>query len=119
MFYELSKLIYGSEIFKTIGSFVDNICNLKSELQEAKLILSFNNKTRLRSDEDKNLKNDVDSANNLYHGRELVNNAFKSGLFPSKSIKRTGLKILIPKQTFQKLPIAFAQVKTANNLDIL
>ena len=29
--------------------------------------------------------------------------------------KRTGLKILTPKQVLQRLPIALAQVKTGNN----
>ena len=61
-------------------------------------ILSFNNKTNPRSNEGKNDKNDFfDSAKNLYEGRELVLNAFKSGLFPLKSIKVTGLKILTSK----------------------
>ena len=31
--------------------------------------------------------------------------------------KGTGLKILTPKQMFQRLPIALAQVKADNNLD--
>ena len=36
------------------------------------------------------IKNDVfDSVKNLYDGRELVLNAFKSGLFPLKSTNRT------------------------------
>ena len=37
------------------------------------------------------------SAHNLYYGRELVINAFKSGLFPLKSKTGTGLKVLTPK----------------------
>ena len=41
--------------------------------------------------------------------------AFKSGLFPLKSTKRIGLKILTPKQMLQRLPIALAQVKAGNN----
>ena len=32
--------------------------------------------------------------------------------------KGTGLKILTPKQMFQRLPIALAQVKADNNLEI-
>ena len=31
---------------------------------------------------------------------------------------RTGFKILIPKQMFQRLPIALAQVKAGNNSEI-
>ena len=33
--------------------------------------------------------------------------------------KGTGLKILIPKQMLQRLPIALAQVKAGNNSEIL
>ena len=45
------------------------------------------------------IKNDIfDIAKNLYQCRELVLNAFKSGLFPLESIKGTEFKILIPKQ---------------------
>ena len=56
---------------------------------------------------------------NLFDDRELVINAFKSGLFPLKSITGTGLKILTPKQLLQRLPIALAQVKTGNNSESL
>ena len=46
---------------------------------------------------------------------QLVINAFKSGLCPLKSTAGTGIKILIPKQMLQRLPIALAQVKACNN----
>ena len=55
---------------------------------------------------------------NLYEGTEIVN-AFKSSLFPLKSTKGTGLKILTPKEMFQRLPIVLAQVKAGNNLESL
>ena len=93
MLYESSKQIYDFEIFKTIKSFGDSIYNHKIEIHEAnqeradliKYILSFNNKTKPGSDEDKNKRNDVfHSAKNLYEGRELFLNAFKSRLFPLK-----------------------------------
>ena len=61
------------------------------------------------------IKNVFDSAKNLYGGRELVFNAFKSGLFPLNSTKGTGLKILSSKQMLQRLPIALAQVTACNN----
>ena len=67
----------------------------------------------------KKQKNILYSAQNLYYGRELVINAFKSGLFPLKSTTGTGLKILTPKQMLQRLPIALAQVKAGNNSEIL
>ena len=83
-------------------------------------ILSFNTNTKPRSDKDKNKKYDVvDSAKNLYEGRELILNSFKSGLFPLKSTKGTWVKISTPKQMLQRLPIAFAQVKTGNNSEKL
>ena len=37
----------------------------------------------------------------------------------TKSTKGTGLKILVPKQMVQRLPIAVAQVKAGNNSEIL
>ena len=43
---------------------------------------------------------------NLYEGRELVINAFKSGLFSLKLTTGPGLKILTPKQMLQRLLIA-------------
>ena len=46
------------------------------------------------------------SAINLYEGRELVLNAFKSGTFPLRQIQETGIKIVTSKQMFQRLPIA-------------
>ena len=63
----------------------------------------------------KKTKNVLNTAKNLYDGRELVVNAFKSGLFLLKSTAGTGLKILTPKQLLQKLPIALAQGKSGNN----
>ena len=47
----------------------------------------------------KKQKNILNIVNNLYDGRELVINAFKSGLFPLKSTSKTGLKT--PKQLLQ------------------
>ena len=63
----------------------------------------------------KTKKNILNSAQNLYYGRELVINAFKSRLFPLKSTTGRGLKVLTPKQMLQRLPITLAQVKTRNN----
>ena len=45
----------------------------------------------------KNKKNGLNSRENHYYGKELVINAFKSGLFPLKSKTGTGLKTLTPK----------------------
>ena len=56
-------------------------------------------------------RNAFNTAKNLYKGRQLVINAFKSGLFQVKSITGEGLKILTPKQLLQRLLIALPQVK--------
>ena len=37
----------------------------------------------------------------------------------TKATKRTGLKVLTPKQMLQRLPIALAQVKAGNNSESL
>ena len=56
-------------------------------------------------------RNAFNTAKDLYKGRQLVINAFKSGLFQVKSITGEGLKILTPKQLLQRLLIALPQVK--------
>ena len=48
-----------------------------------------------------NKRNVLNTSENLYEGRQLVINAFKSGLFPLKSTTGTGLKILTPKKCFK------------------
>ena len=67
----------------------------------------------------KNKAKILSTAKNLYDRRELVINAFKSGLFPLKSTTETGLKILTIKQLLQRLPIALAEVKAGNNSESL
>ena len=49
---------------------------------------------------------------NLFIGRELVPNTFKNGLFSLKPTQEN--QILTPKQTFQRLLIALAQVRASN-----
>ena len=63
---------------------------------------------------------------NFFEGREKVLDAFESKIFSIKS-KGAGilnpnhskLKVLTPKQMFQRLPIALAQVKAGNNSESL
>ena len=62
---------------------------------------------------------------NLYKfwdGREKILDAFESKIFSTKSkdagilnLDNSRLKILSPKQMFQRLPIALSQVKACNN----
>ena len=63
--------------------------------------------------------NTYESACALYEGRELILNVFRSGIFPIKEKKGKGLKILIPKQVLQILPIALALVKAGNTSENL
>ena len=66
-----------------------------------------NNKYRPKTKESKDKKrNTYESVNALYEGWELTLNAFKSGIFPTKEKQGKWLKILTPKQMFQRLLIA-------------
>ena len=64
MIYESSKQVYDFKVFKIIRYFGHSIYNHKIEIREAnqeqadllEYILSFNNKTKPRSNEDKNKK---------------------------------------------------------------
>ena len=64
--------------------------------------------------------------NNFFEGREKILDDFESKIFSPKS-KGAGilssdhskLKVLIPKQMLQRLPIALAQVKVGNNSESL
>ena len=61
----------------------------------------------------------------LVKGRELMYNAFRSGIFHRLENSQEGeganemLKILTPNQMLKRLPIALAQVKAGNNSEIL
>ena len=81
-------------------------------------------KIKPRNPAQKNLRADaLDSVTSLFEGREMVINAFKSGIFQvskesqkgEESQEGKGLKILTPNQMLKRLPIALAQVKADNN----
>ena len=70
----------------------------------------------------------INNLEKFYHSREEVINFFRdyiemlldANYDPRKNeTKGTGLKILTPKQTLQRLPIALAQVKAGNNSESL
>ena len=68
------------------------------------------------------MRSDVlNSVSALVKRRELMYNAFRSGIFHrlEKSQEGEGLKILTPNQMLKRLPIAFAQVKAGNNSESL
>ena len=80
----------------------------------------FNDSTRPKTAEGKNKKrNAYKSAYTLYEGRYLILNVFRSGIFAIKKTHGERLKILIPKQMLQRLPIALAQVKAGNTFENL
>ena len=111
-FDDLSKQPFDFRTFKTIRSFRDDIYN-----KRVNIVKQIKNRAKTK---EKKRKNDVfDSVRNLSKGRELVINAFKSGLFPLKPTTGTGPKISAPKQMLHRLPIALAQVKAGNNSDRL
>ena len=107
-----AKLIYETEMYQSSLS---------------KIIVEFYNKSRPRVLERKDKKNTYDSAYALYEGRELTLNAFKSEIFPVKqtygkerpSYLDMRWTILTPKQIYQRLPIALAQVKAGNRSENL
>ena len=109
--YKTENYTYDFQQYETIRSFGDNIYTGKINIDEAEIdqknIVQFNKKSRLRTTEGKDKKrNTFESAIALYEGRELIRNAFRSGIFPIKATKGEELKILTPKQMLQRLQIA-------------
>ena len=73
-------------------------------------IVEFNKNTKPRDIERKKQKRDNNlSLNELYEGREMVLNTFKSGTFPLPRTEGTGIKILTPKRILQRLPVTLAK----------
>ena len=72
-------------------------------------------------DKSEEQKRTIDNIKNLYNSRKEVVKIFNDyarnmsrNIYDSKQ-EGTGLKILIPKQMLQRLPIALAQIKAGNN----
>ena len=68
------------------------------------------------------MKSDVsNSVSALVKGREIMYNAFRSGIFHrlEKTQEGEGLKILTPNQILNRSQIALAQVKADNNSESL
>ena len=86
MIYYSRKKPFDFKTSKTIRSLGENIYSGKITINKVDLveyILNFSNNARPKNGDDKkNKKNVFNIANNLYEGRKLVINAFKSGLFP-------------------------------------
>ena len=89
-------------------------------------VYDFSKKTRPRNPAQRQLKADIaDSVTSLVQGREMVINAFKSGIFQLSKEEQEGtgvnemLKILTPNQMLKRFPIALAQVNAGNNSESL
>ena len=125
-----NKCTYDFQQVERIRSFGDNNYTGKTNIDEAGMdqsnllenIVNLNNKSRPRLNKDKEKKilmSTYESAYALYEGQELTYNTFESGIFPIKETQGKELKILTPKEMFQRLQIALAQVKahsTSENL---
>ena len=119
------------ESFRTIRTFGRYIFEGKITLKKANedqsnLLLdirNFRNNTRLQNDKKKQEKEIVlKNFYNFFEAKEILLDGFHSIIFLIKS-KDSGLlntdhfklEILTPKQMFQRLTIALAQVKAGNN----
>ena len=130
MVHESTSRTYDFRGFKTIcayGSDIrNNVTSLKAaNLEQANLMAHINDfvkNTKPQDPKQKKMKSDVlDSVRALVKGRELMYNAFRSGIFHKfeESQEGEGLKILTPNQMLKRLPIALAQVKAGNNSESL
>ena len=130
MVYKATNETYDFRNFKTIRAFGNeirnNVISLNTANMEQAYLLSyisdFIKKTKPRNPEKRKLRSDVlNSMRALVEGREMVLNAFKSGIFQvsKESQEGEGLKILTPNQMLKRSPIALAQVKAGNNSEIL
>ena len=130
MVYKSTGKTYDFRGFKTIRTYGNDIKNNVTSLAAANLeqanllahVQDFLKKTKPQDPEQKKMKSDVlNSMRALVKERELMYNAFRSGIFHrlQKSQKGEGLKILTPNQMLKRLPIALAQVKAGNNSESL
>ena len=130
MVHKSTSKTYDFRNFKTLRAYGNDIRNnvislTAANLDQANLMARFYDfvkKTKPQDSEQKKLKSDVlDSVRALVKGREIMYNAFRSGIFHKleKSQEGEGLKILTPNQMLKRLPIALAQVKAGNNSESL
>ena len=138
MVYEGTSRNYDFRGFKTIRAYGNDIRNsvtsLKAaNLEQANLMAYIKNFVKNTKPQEK-LKSDVlNSVRALVKGRDLMYNAFRSGIFHRLEKSQEGeganemsrvnaserLKILTPNQILERLPIALSQVKAGNNSESL
>ena len=112
----------------------DNAFNIINKIQNGEIRLADvkNNLEKFKSylgeiekgKKSKDQKNTLYNINMLYKARNKAikfydDYSLMMSEAKTKATKETGLKILAPKQTLQRLPIALAQVKDGNNLGSL
>ena len=134
MFYKSTNKNYDFRGFKTIRTYGSDIRNNVTSLKAANLeqatlmayLYDFTKNAKSQNPEQKKLKSDVlNSVGALAKGREVMFNAFRSGIFHRLEESQEGegvneqLKILTPNQMLKRLPIALAQVKAGNNSESL
>ena len=116
MVYESASKTYDFRGLKTIRAYGNdirnNVISLKAaNLEQANLLAHVKNfvkNTKPQDPEQKKLKSDVlDSVRVPVKGRELMHNAFRSGIFHRLEISQEGegLNILTPNQMLKRLPI--------------
>ena len=134
MVYKGTNKTYDFRSFKTIRAFGNEIRNNIIGLDTANIeqanLLSYISDFMKTKPRDPDVLNSVTG---LVKGRQMVLNAFKSGIFQvskesqegegesktSKANKSERIKILTPNQILKRLPIALAQVKAGNNSESL
>ena len=122
MFYEGTSRNYDFRGFKTIRAYGNDIRNNVTSLKAANLeqanlmahIQNFVKNTKPQDPDQKKLKSDVlNSVRALVDGRELMYNAFRSGIFHRLEESQEGEGVN------EMLKIALAQVKAGNNSESL
>ena len=96
--HKTKNYTYDFQQYQAIRSFSESIYTGKINIDEAEMdqssllknLVGFKNKSRPRTIEGKDKKNTYESAYDLYEGRELTLNAFKSGIYLMKATKGEG-----------------------------
>ena len=133
--YRASEYTHNFRNFRTVKTFGRNIYEGNITLDEANTdqdnllrdIRNFNSRTRPQNDMKIQEKKIVlKSLYKFFEGKEMILDGFDGKIFLIKSkcsgllnTNQSKLKILIPKQMLQRLPIALAQVNAGNNSESL
>ena len=126
--YETNKYKCDFQQYDVIKAFGDSIYNGKISIDEAEIdkssllegLKDFDDRSKPKTVDGKNKKrNTYKSAYAPHADRQLILNAFRSGIFSMKEKQGKRFEILTPKQMLQILTIALAQVKAGNTFENL